>query len=310
MIRYLRELIPSCIFRRSLRPKLSKIDNHDPDYIRKRLEYYNKLSELTPLSNPAAPLRNLTLPKRLKVYYFDTVEYTRYFQDTLRANFAFGDVTHIPKEPSIVKSRPISGENKNSVLLKLNKIRHFTFVKNDILYKQKTDRLVWRGVVLTKHRADFLAMYLHHPMCDVGKINQNEEHPEWLKNRLTINQHLKFKFILCIEGNDVASNLKWVMSSNSVAVMPKPKYETWFMEGTLIPDYHYILIRDDFSDLVERLTYYLANPEKAEQIVKNANKYVNQFRDKKREDLLSLLVLEKYFVMTDQMNQISNFSKL
>ena len=40
----------------------------------------------------------------------------------------------------------------------------------------------------------------------------------------------KHKFILCIEGNDVASNLKWVMSSNSVAVMPKPKFESWFME--------------------------------------------------------------------------------
>ena len=40
--------------------------------------------------------------------------------------------------------------------------------------------------------------------------------------KVSIDYHLKHKFILCIEGNDVASNLKWVMSSNSVAVMPKP----------------------------------------------------------------------------------------
>lgn len=59
----------------------------------------------------------------------------------------------------------------------------------------------------------------------------------------TIREHLDYKFIMAIEGNDVASNLKWVMSSNSLAVMPRPTCETWFMEGTLIPDYHYIEVR-------------------------------------------------------------------
>ena len=66
-----------------------------------------------------------------------------------------------------------------------------------------------------------------------------------------------------MEGNDVASNLKWVMSSNSIAVMPKPKYETWFMEGLLIPDQHYILIKDDYSDLETRLKFFLDHPQKA-----------------------------------------------
>ena len=35
-----------------------------------------------------------------------------------------------------------------------------------------------------------------------------------------------------------------------VAVMPKPKYESWFMEGKLIPNYHYILIKDDYSTAI------------------------------------------------------------
>ena len=62
---------------------------------------------------------------------------------------------------------------------------------------------------------------------------------------------------MALEGIDVASNLKWVMSSNSIAVMPRPTCETWFMEGTLIPDYHYIEIKPDFSDLEERLNQYI-----------------------------------------------------
>ena len=95
------------------------------------------------------------------------------------------------------------------------------------------------------------------------------------------------------------------MSSNSVAVSPKPLYETWFMEGTLIPDQHYIAIREDFTDLEEKLNYYLKHPEKVRQIIQNANEHAQQFKYKYREDLLSLLVLEKYFVQTGQMDPIS-----
>jgi RNase adaptor protein for sRNA GlmZ degradation len=100
---------------------------------------------------------------------------------------------------------------------------------------------------------------------------------------------------MAIEGNDVASNLKWVMSSNSVAVMPRPTYETWFMEGRLIPNYHYIEVKPDFSDVEERLNYYIQHPEEAEEIIRNAHSYVDQFRDEERERLISLHVLDKYF---------------
>ena len=85
----------------------------------------------------------------------------------------------------------------------------------------------------------------------MGQINRGTDHDNWFRKKVSIDYHLKHKFILCIEGNDVASNLKWVMSSNSVAVMPKPKFESWFMEGKLIPDHHYIQIKEDYSDLEE-----------------------------------------------------------
>lgn len=280
----------------------------EQDYLLKRLNYYNKLNLVLPLSDKAISLAELNRPQQGTVYYFDTVEYTRYFNQTLKAHFLFGDITHIPDEPCIVKSRPISDVNENSVLLKLNKIRHFTFVEDDTPFESKLNKLVWRGFAVVEHRIRFLNMYFNHPLCNLGKINATGDHDEWMTGRLSINEHLRYKFILCIEGNDVASNLKWVMSSNSVAVMPKPSYETWFMEGTLIPNYHYIQIREDFSDVEEKLTYYINHPEEAKQIVQHANEYVDQFKNKKREDLLSLLVLEKYFVKTGQIEPISELS--
>jgi len=118
----------------------------------------------------------------------------------------------------------------------------------------------------------------------LGKINNNEIYNQWLKPKISIEDHLKYKFIMCVEGVDVATNLKWVMSSSSIAVMPKPEIESWFMEKTLIPDFHYIEIKRDYSDLEEKLKYYINNKDKCLDIIKNANKYASQFKNKKTED--------------------------
>ena len=217
-------------------------------------------------------------------------------------NFLFGDITYIPDIPSIVKSRPILDNHENSVLFKLNKIRHFTYTNDSNEFENKKDMLIGRGAVSKKHkkRSDFYKMYFDNKLCDLGQINSNTDHDHWIKKKISIEAHLKYKFILCIEGVDVATNLKWVMSSNSIAVMAKPKIESWFMEKKLIADYHYILIKDDYSDLEERLNYYINNIDKCLEIINNANEYVKQFKDEKREKLISLLVLEKYFIKTLQ----------
>ena len=54
------------------------------------------------------------------------------------------------------------------------------------------------------------------------------------------------------------------------------------------------------DDLEEKLNYYIAHPEKAEEIIAHAHEYVAQFFDTERERLISLLVMDKYFQMTGQ----------
>lgn len=72
------------------------------------------------------------------------------------------------------------------------------------------------------------------------------------------------------------------------------------MEGKLIPNYHYIEIKDDLSDLEERLTYYIQHPDEAQQIIDHAHEYVRPFMDDEREELIQMLVMEKYLKMTLQ----------
>lgn len=295
-----RELMPGGLVRAKLESRLQTISHFDFEYIKDRVNYYNKLKTPRTLPIGTKALSELKLPRRLKVYYFDSYEYTRFFDPKLQANFLFGDITQIPDIPSIVKSRPIQGDNECSILLKLNKVRHFMFTNDTREFQKKKNLLVGRAVVRRDHRIRFYEMYFNHPLCNLGQINKGGKNNHWVKERLSIDKHLDYKFILCLEGNDVASNLKWVMSSNSLAVMPKPKYESWFMEGTLIPNHHYVQIKDDYSDLEERLRHYIDHPEEALKIIRNANNYVLQFRNNAREDLISILVLEKYFFKTGQ----------
>ncbi len=296
----LRELLPDFYCRLQLKSKLKTQTRFDIAYIQKRVNYYNKLENCKHHLNLLPPLSEFRIPRKIRAYYFDSYEYTRFFSKKLRAAFLPGDITLVPELPTIVKSRPIGWSNTNSVILNLDKIRHFIFVNDKKPFVGKKDMLVGRGAVSQPHRKRFLEMYFNHPLCNVGQVNKDNAENKFLVERMTIDEQLDYKFILSLEGNDVATNLKWIMSSNSLAVMPRPKYETWFMEGTLIPNYHYILIKDDYSDLEDQLKYYIGNTAEALEIVRNANEYILQFRNKKREDVIALLVLDKYFRETGQ----------
>ena len=284
---------------------LKSLDNNPrKDTIVKRVEYYCKDFDKCYLPKDISVSLNETSVKELgkhgKVYFFDTYQYLRYFDNNLRFIPLFGDITHVPDFPSITKSRPIKGDNRNSVILNLDKIRHFLFINDNKRWTDKKDMLVGRSKARQQHRIDFLKMYKGHPLCDVGQVNRDMNH-HFIAKRMTIDEHLDYKFILCLEGNDVASNLKWVMSSNSLAVSPVLKYETWFMEGHLIPNEHFVAIKDDYSDLPERLEYYMSYHKEALEIIENAHQYTKEMNNPKDELLCSLMVLYKYFNRTNQL---------
>jgi hypothetical protein len=72
------------------------------------------------------------------------------------------------------------------------------------------------------------------------------------------------------------------------------------MEGRLKPAIHYIEIKEDYSDLEEKIRYYSTHIEESEAVIRNAHAFVDQFRDPVREELISILVIAKYFQHTKQ----------
>ena len=140
----LRELFPDYFCRIQLRSKLKKQTDFDIEYIQKRLNYYCKLENCKPPFNFQVQLSEFKIPAKIRAYYFDSYEYTRFFSKNLRATFLPGDIIHVPDFPTIVKSRPISDLNASSVILNLDKIRHFIFVNDKTQFADKKDMLVGR----------------------------------------------------------------------------------------------------------------------------------------------------------------------
>ncbi len=266
-----------------------------------RLHYYNKINSPFELGDTAQRLKDLSLKDRATMYLLDLMEYARFFPQDYRLVSNFYDITHVPETPTIVKSRPVVN-NDNSVLFNLNKLRHFLFVKDPIPFREKQNTLVWRGSVYQPHRIKFMEkLFGKSDLLDIGQYNKRSTlNPQWQVPFMTIKEQLQHKFILAIEGNDVATSTKWIMSSNSLLFMRKPRVETWFMEGRLIPDYHYVMVADDYSDLESLVEYYIDHLEEAERIIKNCSQYVEQFNTPLVEDWLSLKVLEQYFEKSGQ----------
>lgn len=294
-------LIPRFVYREQAKRLLSTLTEAEKQYCLERVNYYNKCEQLFSVDSREQSYAKIGEFKKTKgwTYFFDTRQVIRYFPSEFTFNYINGDVTHIPNVPSFIKSRPIHGDNQNSIVLKLNQIRHFKFVDDEMSYRDKKDMVAWRGVGFQPHRQTVIHAFYDHPQCNIGQTRPQEGQP-WEKGFMSIEEQLQYKFLLCIEGNDVATNLKWAMSSNSLVIMSKPKYETWFMEGKLEAGIHYVEVKDDYSDLPEKMDYYLANEQEALAIIENAHQWVEQFKDKRKERLISLMVADKYFTLSQQ----------
>ena len=272
-----------------------------------RLNYYNKLSE--PFSLPTGvDFANPLYPsKKSTAYAMDFTWWMSFFSGresdaALSYAYLFGDITHVPELPTFVKSRPIAADdsNKNSVLLKLNQIRHYYRVKDHTPFSAKIPCLVWRGKSNHPDRIAVLQEYFNHPLCNLGDTHYAHKRTQYERPFMSVPEQLRYRYVLSIEGYDVATNLKWIMASNSLCFMRKPRYESWFMEGSLQPGVHYVQLQDDYRDIEEKITYYNQHPAEAEAIVRAAQQHSAQFFDEKKELILTLLVMRKYFMHSGQ----------
>tara|TARA_A200000113_G_scaffold75565_1_gene66333 strand:- start:1145 stop:1981 length:837 start_codon:yes stop_codon:yes gene_type:complete len=276
------------------------------------VEYYLKTTENFKVSkkskNASELLWNQILKNKQNSHFIDFYLLLKFFNPKNKVDFIYSTEDYIDSAiakqntayPTFVKSRPIDSNNQNSILLKLNQIKLFHFIKDPKKFENKKNQAVWRGDIRNNpNREYFVKNFYKTPLFNIGQTSPKQDVP-WMKIFMSIKDQLDYKFIFCLEGKCISTNLYWAMSSNSVCIMPKPKYESWFMEGKLKDGVHYIKVKDDFSDAEEKIKFYMNENDKCLEIIENAKKFVRQFKDVKQERLIQLLILKQYFKLTGQ----------
>ena len=301
---------PSIISRLRLKNILN--NSFQEEYIQSRVRYYFKKTSNFRVSNKGKNLSELFWNQFFKnkqnSHFIDFYMLLQFFDKKNKVDFIYSTKDYIdssiakkhPPYPTFVKSRPVGFNNQNSILLKLNQVKLFHFIKDPKKFENKKNQAVWRGDIRNNsQRKYFVKNFYRIPLFDIGQTSPKQD-VAWMKSFMSIKDQLDFKFIFCLEGKCISTNLYWAMSSNSVCVMPKPKYESWFMEGKLEDGVHYIEVKDDFSDAQEKIEFYNNNNDKCLEIIQNAQKFVKQFKNAKQERLIQLLILKQYFQSTGQ----------
>ena len=301
---------PSIISRLRLKNILN--NSFQKEYIQSRVRYYFKKTSNFKVSKKGKNLSELFWNQFFKnkqnSHFIDFYMLLQFFNKKNKVDFIYSTKDNIdsfvakkhPPYPTFVKSRPIASNNQNSILLKLNRVKLFHFIKDPKKFENKKNQAVWRGDIRNNpHREYFVKNFYRTPLFDIGQTSPKQD-VAWRKSFMSIKDQLDFKFIFCLEGKCISTNLYWAMSSNSVCIMPQPKYESWFMEGKLEDGVHYIKVKDDFSDAEKKIEFYNNNNDKCLEIIYNANKFVEQFKNSKQERLIQLLILKQYFQFTGQ----------
>ena len=184
------------------------------------------------------------------------------------------------------------------ILWKLELVRHWNTLpgalRKDTPWEQKKNRAFWGGDLTGKYNGDTdLERCLSNQRCrfvldhagsklidarivyHLGVLKNNTINGiEVTKARVGVDIIQQYKVIICLEGNDVSSGLKWMLQSNSVVLMPPPTRTSWAMEELLEPWVHYIPMLPNGSNAEEMVQWALDNDKEARRIAERATLFM------------------------------------
>lgn len=189
--------------------------------------------------------------------------------------------------------------NLESIIWKMGAWRHYKEIELlptlDVPWENKRNTAVFRGVTsgyfntsISPHERCFQNLRCrlvldHHNSTKVDArfsrvlpdtVPTEIENFSIVSRNLARDELLKYKMLVFIEGNDVASGLKWGLYSNSVVMIPKPTVSSWAMEELLEPYVHYIPLKDDLSDMDTQIEWILSHDREAQKIASRGQLWI------------------------------------
>jgi len=245
--------------------------------------------------------------------FINTTETARRDDAHWLVRFGFQDrLTELGNQlPIICKARPsILSYHAKPPLWLLNERRHYgelehyhrkvVLRKGEVPWSEKLTKLFWRGSTTGNragdagHRLDILTQWVHQNdddnKIDIGfnnvvQMKEGSFQHQYIERhysrkgngkegRESLRDMNHYKYLLSVEGNDVATGLKWMLYSNSVVFMSRPTVATWAMEDLLVPYVHYIPVANDYSNLVEMVKWAEEHDDACQEISKRATEFI------------------------------------
>ena len=128
----------------------------------------------------------------------------------------------------------------------------------------------WRGSLFTS--------FSRYCLFELGK-----KYPQYLQiedsskggQYIPMTAQAKYKYLIDTRGNAWSSRLQTLLKLGRVIFIADRPYNEWYFDK-LHPMEHYVPVKEDMSDLIEKYCYMERHPELYDKIVSNLNEFVEE----------------------------------
>lgn len=141
------------------------------------------------------------------------------------------------------------------------------------------DRAVWLGRTLTAARKAVVALGDRHPDRIFARdLTSDYDHPTHLYKGAFLGmeeQAARYRYFIDIEGNGYSARLKLLLHSGRVVLLQDAPWREYFL-ADLEPFRHFVPVRRDLSDLMDKLEWLRAHPDREKGIASEAKMYAGR----------------------------------
>jgi GT2 family glycosyltransferase len=180
---------------------------------------------------------------------------------------------------------------------------------SNIPFEDKKDNVVWRGQIMNRVRKDFFKYLTEssipgNPLIDfkeTRRFDKNNKAINSPENKMSIEDQMKYKYIISVDGQGWPGNIVWVLKSGSVPIIGS-NHHIWFfdllepwvdyvpfkIEGSFIMDTKSKETGYTFPDFHQNLQKIINDQELAKKISYNAPRKIRWIlsQQKKYLDLI------------------------
>ncbi|XP_024882317.1 KDEL motif-containing protein 1-like [Temnothorax curvispinosus] len=166
---------------------------------------------------------------------------------------------------------------------------------NGLPWENKTEQLFWRGRDSRRERLDLVDISRKHlELFNVSITNFfffRDEIDKYgpTQNYVSFFKFFEYKYQLNIDGTVAAYRFPYLLSGDSLVFKQESKYYEFFYKA-LTPGLHYVPVKSDLSNLVEKIMWAKEHDEDGLKIAKSARQFV-------RDNLLPRDILCFYTVL-------------